>query len=147
MITIIDKNMEVLNTLSYYFRSSAHSGRGQCTLCTTHDGGYLRVHQHLWQIHLFQINMWRLKPVEQSTAVPDLTKLSQEASSLGHDDIVSWTQYGHVCGFQRTVCIREGDFKSFHHEKCNSYTTETEYLLKPLYLIIFKILIYFQSPL
>lgn len=31
MITITDKNMEILNTFNYYFRSSAHSGRGQGT--------------------------------------------------------------------------------------------------------------------
>ena len=76
--------------------------------------------------------------------MPDWPKLSQEASSLPHNDIVSWTQYGHVRGFQRIVCIREGDFKSFHHAKCSFYTTEIVYLLKPLYLMILKILIYFE---
>jgi len=34
MITTTDKNMEVLNTLNYYFRSSACSGRGQGTSMT-----------------------------------------------------------------------------------------------------------------
>lgn len=133
MITITDKNMEGLTT---EFISGHVNTQGQ------YGGGYLRVHHYLWQINFFQISTQTLKPIEQYCTWPNTAEkhpvLSTMTSCLGHSTAM-------CLQLPRIVFIREREFKSFSHAKFLYYRLEIVYLLKPLCLMIFKILSCFQS--